>query len=167
MLQKNDAWLEEYVTHVSIPIWLLPGGHPAAALADPSAELGPEHGGLVDLGDDEAVAHHDGHVGKELEEEQLAPEGVDAVVDLGGNSIEKKLAGVLAFTVPEIPFWFCYMCRADRKSQVRLCLGFCTADFLSLLAYVSAKQKPTHCLAWDFPSALYIHVETTHFWTFP
>ena len=39
-------------------------------------ELGPEHGRLVDLGDDEAVADHDGHVGKELEEEQLAPEGV-------------------------------------------------------------------------------------------
>ena len=42
-------------------------------------ELGPEHGRLVDLGDDEAVADHDGDVGKELEEEELAPEGVDPV----------------------------------------------------------------------------------------
>ena len=32
--------------------------------------------------------------------------------------------------------------RADRKSQFRQCLGFCTADFMSLLAYESAKQKP-------------------------
>ena len=31
--------------------------------------------------------------------------------------------------------------RADRKSQVRQCLGFCTADFCSLLAYESAEQK--------------------------
>ena len=35
---------------------------------------------------------------------------------------------------------------ADRKSQVRHCLGFCTADFLSSLAYESAEQKPKHCL---------------------
>ena len=32
--------------------------------------------------------------------------------------------------------------RADRKSQVRQCLGFCTADFLSSLANESAEQKP-------------------------
>ena len=51
-----------------------PGGHvPAARLA----ELRPEHGRLVDLGDDEAVAHHDGDVGKQLEEQQLAPERVE------------------------------------------------------------------------------------------
>ena len=41
-------------------------------------------------------------------------------------------------------------CRADRKSQVRKYLGFCTADFLSALAYESAKQKPKHCLIGDF-----------------
>ena len=38
------------------------------------------------------------------------------------------------------------MTRSDRKSQVRKCLGFCTADFGSSLAYESAKQKPKHCL---------------------
>ena len=35
--------------------------------------------------------------------------------------------------------------RADRKSQVRQCLGFYTADFWSSLAYESAEQKPKHC----------------------
>ena len=48
------------------------------------------------------------------------------------------------------------MNKADRTSQVRQCLGFCTADFLSLLAYESAEQKPKHCLTWDFLSALLI-----------
>ena len=32
--------------------------------------------------------------------------------------------------------------RADGKSQVRQCLGFCTADLWSSLAYESAEQKP-------------------------
>ena len=32
------------------------------------------------------------------------------------------------------------MTRADEKSQVRQCLGFCTADCWSLLAYELAKQ---------------------------
>jgi len=36
--------------------------------------------------------------------------------------------------------------RADRKYQVRQYLGFCTADFWSLLAYESAEQKPKHHL---------------------
>ena len=31
--------------------------------------------------------------------------------------------------------------RADKKSQVRQCLSFCTADFLSSFAYESAEQK--------------------------
>ena len=44
--------------------------------------------------------------------------------------------------------------RADRKSQVRQHLRFCTADYWALLAYESAKQKPKHCLTWDFLSAL-------------
>ena len=35
---------------------------------------------------------------------------------------------------------------ADMKSRVRQCLGFCTADFLSLLAYETGEQKPKHCL---------------------
>ena len=39
--------------------------------------------------------------------------------------------------------------RADRKSQVRKCLGFCTSKFLSSLAYESAKQKQKHYLTWD------------------
>ena len=47
-----------------------------------------------------------------------------------------------------------HMTRGDRKSQVRPCFCFCTADFLSLLAYESAEQKPKCCLTWDFPSAL-------------
>jgi len=42
---------------------------------------------------------------------------------------------------------------ADRKSQVRTCLGFCAADYKSLLAYESDK-KHKYCLTWDFPSAL-------------
>ena len=32
--------------------------------------------------------------------------------------------------------------RADRKSKVRQCLGFSTANFWSSLAYESAEQKP-------------------------
>ena len=40
-------------------------------------------------------------------------------------------------------------CRADRKSQVRQYLGFCTAYFLSLLAYESPEQKPKHCPTLD------------------
>ena len=36
--------------------------------------------------------------------------------------------------------------RAHRKSQVMQCLGFCTANFWSSLAYASAEQKPKHCL---------------------
>ena len=39
------------------------------------------------------------------------------------------------------------------NSQVRKCLGFCIADFLSLLAYESADQNPKYCLTWDFLSA--------------
>ena len=34
------------------------------------------------------------------------------------------------------------MLRADRKSQVRQCLGFCIAEFLSSLSYETTKQKP-------------------------
>ena len=37
-----------------------------------------------------------------------------------------------------------------RNPGVRQCWVFCTADFLSLLAYESAEQKPKHCLTWDF-----------------
>ena len=33
--------------------------------------------------------------------------------------------------------------RADRKSQARHCLGFCTADFRSSLVYESAVKKQT------------------------
>ena len=40
--------------------------------------------------------------------------------------------------------------RADRKSQVRQCLGFCTADFCSPLPMNQLLQKSQHCLAWDF-----------------
>ena len=35
-----------------------------------------------------------------------------------------------------------FITRSDRKSQVRQCLGFCTADIWTLLAFESAKQKP-------------------------
>ena len=38
------------------------------------------------------------------------------------------------------------MNRADSKSHVRQCLGFCTADFWSSLANESAEQKTKHCL---------------------
>ena len=41
--------------------------------------------------------------------------------------------------------WF--LIRADRKSQVRKCFGFCTADFGSLLAYESAEQN-SQTLPW-------------------
>ena len=40
--------------------------------------------------------------------------------------------------------------RAERKSQVRQCLVFCTADFWFSLAYESAEQKPKHCLTPGF-----------------
>ena len=46
--------------------------------------------------------------------------------------------------------------RADRKSQVRQCLGFCTSDLWSSSAYESAEQKPKHFITWDFLSALII-----------
>ena len=46
------------------------------------------------------------------------------------------------------------MTRAGRKSRVKQCLGFCTADFWSLLTYESAEQKRKHCLTLDFLSAL-------------
>ena len=48
--------------------------------------------------------------------------------------------------------------RADRKSQVRQCLGFCIAELWSPLAYESAEQKLKHCLTWDFLSALILTV---------
>ena len=48
--------------------------------------------------------------------------------------------------------------RADRKSQVRQCLDFCLADFLSSMAYESAERKPKHCLTRDFLSALLINI---------
>ena len=59
-----------------------------------------------------------------------------------------------------VPHWRRYppfsrtMDRADRKSQVRQCFGFCTADLLSSLAYESDVQKPKYCPTWNFPSAL-------------
>ena len=40
--------------------------------------------------------------------------------------------------------------RAERKFQVRQCLGFSTVDFWSSSPYESAKQIPKHCLTWDF-----------------
>ena len=46
--------------------------------------------------------------------------------------------------------------RAERKSQIRQCMGFCKADILSSMANESAEQKPKPCLAWDFLSALAI-----------
>jgi len=45
------------------------------------------------------------------------------------------------------------MVMLDEKSQVKQCLGFCTADFWSSLVYESA-EKPKHCITWDFISAL-------------
>ena len=44
--------------------------------------------------------------------------------------------------------------RADRKSQVRQYLNFCTTDFWSSVAYASAEHKPKHCLTRDFLSDL-------------
>ena len=49
-------------------------------------------------------------------------------VAVPGNKL--KMIGELSIT------------RADRKSQVKQCLGFLTADFLSLFAYESAEQNP-------------------------
>ena len=48
--------------------------------------------------------------------------------------------------------------RADRKSQVRQCLGFCTAAIWSSLAYESAEQKPKHCLTPGFLIPPIIHL---------
>ena len=45
---------------------------------------------------------------------------------------------------------------ADRKSEVRQCLGFYIADFLSPLAYESNEKKSKHSPTWDFPPALQI-----------
>ena len=46
--------------------------------------------------------------------------------------------------------------RGSEKSQIRQCLGFCTAEFWPLLVYESAVQKPKHCLTWDFSLPLVI-----------
>ena len=40
--------------------------------------------------------------------------------------------------------------RGIRNPGVKQCLGFCTADFWSSLAYESAEQKPKHCLTPGF-----------------
>ena len=40
--------------------------------------------------------------------------------------------------------------RGIRNPGVRQCLGFCTAVFLSSLAYESADKKPKHCLTPGF-----------------
>ena len=50
----------------------------------------------------------------------------------------------------------------SEKSQVRQCLGFCTADFRSSLAYTSDAQEPKHCLNWDFSLPLYITYPQRH-----
>jgi len=42
------------------------------------------------------------------------------------------------------------MTRGIRKSQVRQCYGFCTADFWSSLAYESAEQNSKNCLTPGF-----------------
>ena len=39
--------------------------------------------------------------------------------------------------------------RADGKSQVKQCFGFCTTDFRTSFAYESAEQKPKHWITWD------------------
>ena len=44
--------------------------------------------------------------------------------------------------------------RAERNSQVRQCLGFCSADSLANKHKKSAVQKPKHCPTCDFLSAL-------------
>ena len=43
--------------------------------------------------------------------------------------------------------------------SVKQCLGFCTADFLSLSAFESAEQKTKHCLTLGFLIPLHIKEE--------
>jgi len=50
-----------------------------------------------------------------------------------------------------------FIIRGSEKSQVRQCLDFCTADFLSSLGCESAVQKPKHCLILYFSLPLFIH----------
>ena len=45
--------------------------------------------------------------------------------------------------------WF-VIARGIRNPGVRQCLGFCSGDFWSSLAYESAEQKPKHCLTPGF-----------------
>ena len=64
---------------------------------------------------------------------------------------EERVTAPMAFALqcvkgPNSPYKIRVKCRADRKSQVRQCLSFCTADFWPALAYESAEQKPKHCL---------------------
>ena len=49
-----------------------------------------------------------------------------------------------------------FISRGIRNPGVRQCLGFCTADFWSSLAYESAEQKPKHCLTQGFLIPLFI-----------
>ena len=52
------------------------------------------------------------------------------------------LLSQLRFREDSIGCFLCSTNRADKKSQVRKCLGFLTADFLSSLAYESDEHKP-------------------------
>ena len=57
---------------------------------------------------------------------------------------------------------------ADRKSQVRKCLGFFISCFIGQQGPKISCEKPKHCLTWDFLSALSITWETKQlaWWNF-
>ena len=67
-----------------------PAKSPRTTYLKSLCSLARSPGGLLDLGDDEDVAEHDGEVGDDLEEDELAPKDVEAAVErvvphLGGD----------------------------------------------------------------------------------
>ena len=74
---------------------------------------------------------HDQELSQEQKASAAAAAGCDGMGDVEASSAETTNKGC-------------------KKEQVRQCLGFCTADFWSLLVYESAVQKSKHCLTCTF-----------------
>ena len=79
---------------------------------------------------------------------------VEKLGDIGKDDFERKdlkdtvlkELGVHTENISQLTEQRKVISRTDRKSQVRQCLDFCTADFWSSLTYESAEQKPKHCI---------------------
>ena len=118
--------------------------HRPSPLVDPSAITPTD---IIDLktvvrgGENEHLLHHpqfqQPHLQQQLRLQQLQQQQLQHPQH---HPHPGQVYNVATFVIQGI------MTRADRKSQVRQCLDFCTADFQSSLACESAEQKPKHCL---------------------